>query len=215
MARKIKELLEKEIKYELRQKELALEKKQAEINALQSQINPHFLFNTLETIRMRSMLKKEFETANAIKLLAKLLKRSIRWENDLITIEEEISAIYDYLEIQKYRFGEKLKFEIEVDEDVKSTKIPKMTIQPLVENACVHGIENSKGEGRIVVKVLKEGDMIAIHVEDNGKGLEDDKITELLRSVKGLSSDKVSSVGLKMFLEDLNFFITKISALRY
>lgn len=80
MAQKIKELLEKEIKYELRQKELALEKKQAEINALQSQINPHFLFNTLETIRMRSMLKKEYETANAIKLLAKLLKRSIRWE---------------------------------------------------------------------------------------------------------------------------------------
>ncbi|WP_041727239.1 sensor histidine kinase [Caldicellulosiruptor bescii] len=209
MARKIKELLEKEIKYELRQKELALEKKQAEINALQSQINPHFLFNTLETIRMRSMLKKEFETANAIKLLAKLLKRSIRWENDLITIEEEISAIYDYLEIQKYRFGEKLKFEIEVDEDVKSTKIPKMTIQPLVENACVHGIENSKGEGRIVVKVLKEGDMIAIHVEDNGKGLEDDKITELLRSVKGLSSDKVSSVGLKNVFRRLELFYNK------
>jgi two-component system sensor histidine kinase YesM len=209
MARKIKELLEKEIKYELRQKELALEKKQAEINALQSQINPHFLFNTLETIHMRSMLKKEFETANAIKLLAKLLKRSIRWENDLITIEEEISAIYDYLEIQKYRFGEKLKFEIEVDEDVKSTKIPKMTIQPLVENACVHGIENSKGEGRIVVKVLKEGDMIAIHVEDNGIGLEDDKITELLRSVKGLSSDKVSSVGLKNVFRRLELFYNK------
>ncbi|WP_041741489.1 sensor histidine kinase [Caldicellulosiruptor kronotskyensis] len=209
MTQKIKELLEKEIKYELRQKELALEKKQAEINALQSQINPHFLFNTLETIRMRSMLKKEFETANAIKLLAKLLKRSIRWENDLITIEEEISAIYDYLEIQKYRFGEKLKFEIEVEEDVKSTKIPKMTIQPLVENACVHGVENSKGEGRIVVKVLKEGDMIAIHVEDNGIGLEDDKITELLRSVKGLSSDKVSSVGLKNVFRRLELFYNK------
>ncbi|AZT89461.1 sensor histidine kinase [Caldicellulosiruptor changbaiensis] len=209
MAQKIKELLEKEIKYELRQKELALEKKQAEINALQSQINPHFLFNTLETIRMRSMLKKEFETANAIKLLAKLLKRSIRWENDLITIEEEVSAIYDYLEIQKYRFGEKLKFEVEVEEDVKSTKIPKMTIQPLVENACVHGIENSKGEGRILVKVFKEGDMIAIHVEDNGKGLEDDKITELLRFVKGLSSDKASSVGLKNVFRRLELFYDK------
>lgn len=209
MAQKIKELLEKEIKYELRQKELALEKKQAEINALQSQINPHFLFNTLETIRMRSMLKKEFETANTIKLLAKLLKRSIRWENDLITIEEEISSIYDYLEIQKYRFGEKLKFEIDVEEDVKSIKIPKMTIQPLVENACVHGIENSKGEGRIVVKVFKECDVIAITIEDNGKGLEDNKITELLRSVKGLSSDKASSVGLKNVFRRLELFYDK------
>lgn len=209
MAQKIKQLLEKEIKYELKQKELALEKKQAEINALQSQINPHFLFNTLETIRMRSMLKREFETANAIKLLAKLLKRSIRWEYDLITIEEEISAIYDYLEIQKYRFGEKLKFEIEVEEDVKSTKIPKMTIQPLVENACVHGIENSKGEGRIVVKVFKEGDMISIHVEDNGKGMEDEKLAELLRSIKGLSSDKASSVGLKNVFRRLELFYDK------
>lgn len=209
MAQKIKELLEKEIKYELRQKELALEKKQAEINALQSQINPHFLFNTLETIRMRSMLKKKFETANAIKLLAKLLKRSIRWENDLITIEEEILAIYDYLEIQKYRFGEKLKFEVEVEEDVKSTKIPKMTIQPLVENACVHGIENSKGEGRIVVKVFKEGDMIVIRVEDNGKGMEDEKLAELLRSIKALSSDKTSSVGLKNVFRRLELFYDK------
>ncbi|BCS80302.1 sensor histidine kinase [Anaerocellum diazotrophicum] len=209
MAQKIKELLEKEIKYKLKQKELALEKKQAEINALQSQINPHFLFNTLETIRMRSMLKKEFETAKVIKLLAKLLKRSIRWGNDLITIEEEISAIYDYLEIQKYRFGEKLKFEIEVEEDVKSTKIPKMTIQPLVENACVHGIENSKGEGKVLVKVFKEGDMIAIHVEDNGKGLEDDKITELLRSIKGVSSDMASSVGLKNVFRRLELFYDK------
>ncbi|AEM72950.1 sensor histidine kinase [Caldicellulosiruptor acetigenus] len=209
MAQKIKELLEKEIKYELRQKELALEKKQAEINALQSQINPHFLFNTLETIRMRSMLKKEFETANTIKLLAKLLKRSIRWENDLITIEEEILAIYYYLEIQKYRFGEKLKFEVEVEEDVKSTKIPKMTIQPLVENACVHGIENSKGEGRIVIKVFKEGDMIVIRVEDNGKGMEDEKLTELLRSIKGLSSDKASSVGLKNVFRRLELFYDK------
>jgi len=209
MAQKIKELLEKEIKYELKQKELALEKKQAEINALQSQINPHFLFNTLETIRMRSMLKKEFETANAIKLLAKLLKRSIRWEYDLITIEEEVSAIYDYLEIQKYRFGEKLKFEVEVEEDIKSTKIPKMTIQPLVENACVHGVENSKGEGRIVVKVFKEGDMISIHVEDNGKGMEDEKLAELLRSIKGLSSDKASSVGLKNVFRRLELFYDK------
>ncbi|WAM36516.1 sensor histidine kinase [Caldicellulosiruptor acetigenus] len=209
MAQKIKELLEKEIKYELRQKELALEKKQAEINALQSQINPHFLFNTLETIRMRSMLKKEFETANAIKLLAKLLKRSIRWENDLITIEEEILAIYYYLEIQKYRFGEKLKFEVEVEEDIKSTKIPKMTIQPLVENACVHGIENSKGEGRIVVKVFKEGDMIVIRVEDNGKGMEDEKLAELLRAIKGLSSDKASSVGLKNVFRRLELFYDK------
>ncbi len=209
MAQKIKELLEKEIKYKLKQKELALEKKQAEINALQSQINPHFLFNTLETIRMRSMLKKEFETANAIKLLAKLLKRSIRWENDLITIEEEISTIYDYLEIQKYRFGEKLKFEIDVEEDVKSIKIPKMTIQPLVENACVHGIENTKGEGKVLVKVFKEGDMIAIHVEDNGKGLEDDKITELLRSIKGVSSDMASSVGLKNVFRRLELFYDK------
>ncbi|ADL43422.1 integral membrane sensor signal transduction histidine kinase [Caldicellulosiruptor obsidiansis OB47] len=209
MAQKIKELLEKEIKYELKQKELALEKKQAEINALQSQINPHFLFNTLETIRMRSMLKKEFETANAIKLLAKLLKRSIRWEYDLITIEEEVSAIYDYLEIQKYRFGEKLKFEVKVDENIKSTKIPKMTIQPLVENACVHGVENSKGEGRIVVKVFKEGDMISIHVEDNGKGMEDEKLAELLRSIKGLSSDKASSVGLKNVFRRLELFYDK------
>ncbi|WAM33665.1 sensor histidine kinase [Caldicellulosiruptor morganii] len=209
MAQKIKELLEKEIKYKLRQKELALEKKQAEINALQSQINPHFLFNTLETIRMRSMLKREFETANAIKLLAKLLKRSIRWENDLITIEEEISSIYDYLEIQKYRFGGKLKFEIDVQEDVKSIKIPKMTIQPLVENACVHGIENIKGEGKIVIKVFKEGDMIAITVEDNGKGLEDGMVTELLRSIKGLTSEKKNSVGLKNVFRRLELFYEK------
>lgn len=206
MARRIKELIEKEVKYELRQKELAIQKKQAEINALQSQINPHFLFNTLETIRMRSILKKELETANAIKLLAKLLKRSIKWNKDLITIEEELSAVKDYLEIQRYRFGEKLSYHIEAEEDILNAKIPKMTIQPIVENACVHGIENSKENGLVIVRITKEDGYIIIEGMDNGVGVEDSKLSQILNSIKHGDDVASGNVGLKNVYKRLELF---------
>ncbi|MEZ0537065.1 sensor histidine kinase [Caldicellulosiruptoraceae bacterium PP1] len=205
MALQIKDLLEREIKYKLKEKELIIEKKQAEINALQNQINPHFLFNTLETIRMRSILKKEIETANAIKLLAKILKRVIRWERDLIQISEEIAAVKDYLEIQKYRFGDKLEFNIFVEEKAMKAKIPKMTLQPLVENSCVHGLENSKDKGIVTIDIYENGNNIYIISKDNGIGIEEQYLYKLIDDIKN-NNNNGQNIGLKNIYKRLNLF---------
>ncbi|HLR74053.1 MAG TPA: histidine kinase, partial [Virgibacillus sp.] len=105
MSKKIKELINDVYISHIRKKDLELQRKQSQINALQSQINPHFLFNVLETIRMRSILKKEDETAEIIEDMAKLLRNSINWGKDWVTVKEEVELIQSFLEIQQYRFG--------------------------------------------------------------------------------------------------------------
>uniref|UniRef100_A0A7C5Z9I5 Sensor histidine kinase n=1 Tax=Caldicellulosiruptor owensensis TaxID=55205 RepID=A0A7C5Z9I5_9FIRM len=195
MTIRLKELIEKEMLSEIQKKTLEVEKKQAEINALQSQINPHFLFNTLDSIRMRSVLKNELETAEIIKYLTRTLRRLIYWGNDITTVQEEINFVEDFLKIQQYRFGEKLAYEIFVEEDAKNCLIPKMTIQPLVENACIHGIEEKEGNGRIVIRVKKEGIKLVIEVVDNGVGMNEKKLEELYANINNPLYDK--SIGLK------------------
>ena len=195
MTVRLKELIEKEMLSEIQKKTLEVEKKQAEINALQSQINPHFLFNTLDSIRMRSVLKNELETAEIIKYLTRTLRRLIYWGNDITTVQEEINFVEDFLKIQQYRFGEKLTYEIFVEEDAKNCLIPKMTIQPLVENACIHGIEKKEDSGRVTVRVKKEGVKLMIEVSDNGIGMDEKKLEELYANLNNPLYDK--SIGLK------------------
>lgn len=195
MTARLKELIEKEMLSEIQKKTLEVEKKQAEINALQSQINPHFLFNTLDSIRMRSVLKNELETAEIIKYLTRTLRRLIYWGNDITTVQEEINFVEDFLKIQQYRFGEKLTYEILVEEDAKNCLIPKMTIQPLVENACIHGIEEKEDNGRVIVRVRKEEIKLLIEVSDNGIGMDERKLEELYANLNNPMYDK--SIGLK------------------
>ncbi|MEZ0536456.1 sensor histidine kinase [Caldicellulosiruptoraceae bacterium PP1] len=205
MSKKIKELIEKEMLAKIQRQNLEIERKQAEINALQSQINPHFLFNTLESIRMRSIIKNEKETAEIIKYLTKTLRRLIYWGNDVITIEDELKFIDEFLRIQNYRLGEKLTFEIYADEDVKNLRIPKMTIQPLVENSCIHGIEEVEGNGYVKVKVYKDADKLLITVEDNGRGMKEEEIKTLFDNIYCEKNDS-KSIGLKNVYRRLQLF---------
>ncbi|ABP68260.1 integral membrane sensor signal transduction histidine kinase [Caldicellulosiruptor saccharolyticus DSM 8903] len=195
MTIKLKELIEKEMLSEIQRKTLEIEKKQAELNALQSQINPHFLFNTLDSIRMRSVLKNELETAEIIKYLTRTLRRLIYWGNDITTVEEEIGFVEDFLKIQKYRLGEKLAYRIYVDEVARNCLIPKMTIQPLVENACIHGIEEIEGNGEIIIEVKKEEAYLIIKVEDNGIGMDEEKLSQLYENLSNNTYEK--NIGLK------------------
>ena len=170
MANKIDSLINDGYKLEIEQNRLLVARQQAELDALQSQVNPHFLFNVLESIRMKSHIKGEHETASVVKKLSKAFRRIASWDDDLVSIEQEIAFTRDYLEIQQYRFGDTMSSTITVDSDVRDVLIPKMTIQCLVENACVHGIEQSKDDGHVEVSVARNGDGIVIRVSDNGIG---------------------------------------------
>lgn len=164
--------------------EAEIQKTKAEIMALQSQVNPHFLYNTLNTVRLRSVLKGELETAEIIKYMSKLFRRFLSFKEDLITIREEIELTKDFLEIQKYRYGDKLNYVINVDENALCYKIPKMCIQTLVENSSVHGIEMIDGIGVINISIKFNEDELFCKIIDNGIGIEKEKLQQIQEALK-------------------------------
>jgi two-component system sensor histidine kinase YesM len=206
MALKIKKLIQDVYEADIQKKNLELERKQAELNALQSQINPHFLFNTLESIRIRSLMKNETETADIVKSLSKTFRRMLVWGNDLITVRSEIEYIKDYLQIQKYRFSEKLSYEIFVPDDVLENKISKMAIQPFIENSCVHGIEGKIGNGQIALTVKKVEDKLEILIEDNGCGIPSEKLDEIRNSLIETGNLKGANIGIRNVCNRLKLF---------
>jgi two-component system sensor histidine kinase YesM len=190
-----------------------LERRQAEINALQSQINPHFLYNLLESIRMRSVLKKEAETARIIKYVSRMFRRLLMWDDEMITIKEELNYIEEFLEVQKYRFGDKLTYDISVDNAVNGIKIPKMIYQPIVENACKHGLEKTKNGGYVSVSVKLSDNSIICNICDNGVGISAERLRVVNGDLHGESSGN-ESIGIKNVYKRLNLIYGDKSQLK-
>ena len=180
-------------KDKLRKQESDLARKNAELLALQSQINPHFLFNALESIRMHSILKGEDETAEMVQRLAVMERQNVEWTEDAVTIEDEEKFIEAYLELQSYRFGDRISFDIDIDEDCKNILIPKLTLVTFVENACVHGIESKSAQGWIFVRVAKDSDTLTIEVEDTGDGMEDNEANALQHKMNYVTIDMIKN----------------------
>ncbi|RKP51727.1 sensor histidine kinase [Cohnella endophytica] len=176
MTLQVKSLIDDVYLADIQKKTLELERRQAQLNALQSQINPHFLFNALETIRMRSVIKNESETAKIIHNMAKIFRTSLTWSKDRVTVNEEMEFIVCFLEIQKYRFEDRLDYHLDIDPDVRTCIIPKMMFLPFVENASIHGIELLKSGGRIDVRIEREADDLIFSIRDNGIGMEEEKV---------------------------------------
>jgi len=189
MTLQIKSLIDDVYKADIHRKNLELERRKAQLNALQSQINPHFLFNALETIRMRSLIKNETETAKIIQNMARLLRSSLTWHKDRITVEEELEFIHCFLEIQQYRFGDRLSYRLDVDPAALKVVIPKMVFLPIVENASIHGIEPMKDGGKIDIGIRLTFNYLEFSVRDNGAGMKPEqvrRIYEYLEKDEGL-----------------------------
>ncbi len=159
-------------------------KKQAELNALNTQVNPHFMYNTLECICMRSLLKGEKETAEIVRCLSVLLRQMSKWDQDVVTIEEELAFVEKYLAIQKYRFAEKIAYEVRGEDGAKDFIIPKLTLVSFVENACVHGIEESIESGDVSVAAKVENDQVLIVVKDTGCGMDEDTLDKIRKEIE-------------------------------
>ncbi len=205
MIRKMQMLIYDVYQSNIQKKNLQIERKQAQVNALQSQINPRFLFNSLETIRMRSVLKNETETADIIKSLSKTFRQLLHWSSDLVSIEEEIGFIEDFLKIQKYRFGDRFHYAIKLDDSARLLSIPKMTIQPFIENACVHGIEKSKNHGVLEIEIESKDSFVQIQVSDNGKGMDKNTLDTLMENLKNEGYEG-KSIGIKNVYARLKLF---------
>ncbi len=184
MALRIKELVEVVFKNKEREQGLEIAKREAELKALQSQLNPHFVFNALESIRMHSILKQETETARILESFAILMRKNIQWNRDFVTIEDECDNVRRYLEIQKYRFGDRLEFYLHVQEECKQRLIPKFAIITFVENACVHGIEKSVEGGSVTVVVSEDEKDLFFEIMDEGSGMEQEELRHLSELVE-------------------------------
>jgi Predicted signal transduction protein with a C-terminal ATPase domain len=193
MVLRIKELIEVVFKRDAEKQRLELSKKQAELKALQSQVNPHFMFNTLESIRMRSLIKGEDETAGIIENLSILLRKTINWGEDYITIEDEMMFVENYLQIQKYRFGDKLSFSFYVMDECKEIKIPKLSILSFVENACVHGVEEVSHNACISIAAFKDNSDLIIEISDTGNGIEKKQLEEIRNKLINADIDMLNN----------------------
>lgn len=191
MAARQNELVQTVYKEKLKERETDIARQNAELLALHSQINPHFLFNALESIRMQSFLKKEYETAHMVEMLAVMERQNVDWGNDDVTVREEVGFVQAYLELQKYRFGDRMSFRIEVEDSCRMYLIPKLSLVTFVENACVHGIESKPAPGWVFVRVfLHQGDL-CLEVEDTGVGIAEEMLEQMRKAVEDLSIEKI------------------------
>lgn len=199
MVKRTNELIQTVYKNKLKEQEILVGRKNAELLALQSQINPHFLFNALESIRMRSILKKEEETADMVEKLAIMQRQYVDWGNDSVRIEQELEFVKAYLSLQKYRFGERLNYNLEVEDECMGLQIPKLTVVTFVENACVHGIESKASPGWIFVRIYQKKEELWIEIEDTGSGMEETQIHKIEEDMQNVDIEMLKnkkSVGM-------------------
>ena len=155
--------------------------KETEFKALQAQINPHFLYNTLESINWLAKGNGQTQISKMVEALGYLLRNSISLKKPLITIEEELNIVKSYIIIQKYRFEERLEFTIEVDSAVLGIEIPKLTVQPLVENAIHYALEPMIDPCKIRIYSIVTNEEFQLIIEDNGPGMDPDILEKLKR----------------------------------
>ena len=167
--------------------------KETQLKMLQMQINPHFLYNTLDTINWTARVNGQDDIAQMTQSLGNLLRTSISSKDDIITVEQERELLNDYITIQKFRYEERLNININIDSRFNQCRIPKLTLQPIVENAIKYTVEKIVGECCITVGAKQQGNNLFIYVKDNGEGVPEN-IIELLES--GSMPVKNTGVGL-------------------
>ncbi|GAF65474.1 histidine kinase [Bacillus sp. TS-2] len=196
MVRNINGLIEQV--QETTEQKNTLEQKQNEmkLRLLASQINPHFLFNTLESIRMKAHMQGQKEIASIVKMLGKLMRKSIEVSGSKISLQDELEMITCYLEIQTFRYEQRLQYSIEVDESLEDWSIQPLLIQPLVENAVIHGLEDKEEGGFVTIKVTATGNNVLIAVQDDGIGMSNEKINEIKQTLNK-EEDESARIGLR------------------
>lgn len=197
MVKNIKQLLNEV--YESNRQKTLLERKQSEIKfkMLASQMNPHFVFNALESIRMKAHIRGEQEIARAVKLLGKLIRNSIEVGSRNVNLISEIEVVRSYLEIQKFRHGDRLNYFIEIDPQTKQIPIPPLIIQPLVENAVIHGVEKNESGGSVYVKTRLCKNGLLVEVTDNGIGISEERQQKIFKALNEQEEKEGMRIGLR------------------
>lgn len=202
----IKKLIDEVYIKELEQKKLIVEQKDAQFKMLASQINPHFLYNTLETIRMRAFCNGDKELADIVKKLGKIMRRNLEVTNNVVSLKSELEMIEGYLDIQSLRFKGKVEYKFEIEVEIEKYKILPLLLQPIVENAFKHGLEASTSIGEIKISIYDEVGYLIIEVSDNGVGIDKERLDFINEKLESYKNNNSKSIGISNVNERIKMF---------
>ena len=177
----------------------------SETKLLQAQINPHFLYNTLDSIAWMCERGKNADAVQMVHALARLFRISISRGHELIPIEKELQHAEAYLQIQKYRYKNQFTYHFTVDESCTQYLCNKITLQPIIENAIYHGLDRMVDEGRILIRIYSEGEDVVFRVEDNGVGMSEEQCRSILHKEPGDNS----GIGIKNVNDRIKIYFGK------
>jgi len=175
---------------------LNLKQQQAELKALQAQINPHFLFNTLEAIRMVAMLEGSKTSSKMTFHLSKLFRYSLE-SKDIVPLYTEIEYVKQYLTLMQFKHPDKLEVQFHLAEEVEQTPVQKLILQPIIENYFVHGFKKDRTDNLLTISGVKLGEKIEIRIDDNGKGMSEEKLSQIVHHINCEEGDEMKSIGLR------------------
>ncbi|MBO5474654.1 MAG: sensor histidine kinase [Lachnospiraceae bacterium] len=198
MVLDIKELIDKNYVMSLKEKE-------SELLALQAQINPHFLYNTLDSLYWRAMDGDNEDLAEDIYTLSQLFRMVLGQGQSIISVSQEIELVRCYLQIQKMRFTARLEYEIDVEEEIQNCRIPKLILQPFVENAIVHGLENQQDAGSVTVTGRRREGYLEFRIQDTGVGMSREQIDAIwdMGDTREYASQRIGRYAIKNVRERL------------
>ncbi|XEC93356.1 sensor histidine kinase [Paenibacillus tarimensis] len=191
MVYNIKELMEEVQRSNEQKNQLQLNQNEMKLKMLASQINPHFLYNALESIRMKAHINGEREIAQTVKLLGRLMRKNLEISGKKILLEEEIEIVRCYLAIQKFRHGDRLDFELNLDPGTEKISLPPLIVQPIVENAVIHGLERKPEGGKVKVDVSFADNGVRIKVSDDGIGLTQERLKAVMASLQNHEATRI------------------------
>ena len=200
MTTEIKHLMEQNV-------EDQRQKRKSELMALQAQINPHFLYNTLDSIIWMAEWGKNKEVVLMTSSLAKLLRQSISNQNELVKVEDEVEYTRSYLTIQKMRYKDKLEYDILVEPEILNYKVAKLILQPLVENAIYHGIKYKEGKGKVLIEGFLRDDELILRITDDGIGMTEEQMSHLFE--KRETDTRRNSVGVRNVHDRIGLYYGK------
>ena len=180
-------------------------KKDAELEALQYQITPHFMYNTLNSIKCYALIHGQKEIATVIEDFVELLQTCIRKKGAFLTVAEEVQVLENYIHLQDFRNGENYQVEYKIEWEAQQCKIPRLILQPLVENAIIHGLDLKNDQKRLTIEAYTSGSRLYLKITDNGRGMTEEQIEELLKK-KGKKTKGLTAVGIPNIQDRLNLY---------
>ena len=205
MAGKLQDLIAAVKTAEKQKSEMQLQQKDIQFKMLVSQINPHFLFNTLESIRMSALVEGARESAEMVKLLGKLLRSSIEINSVEILLKDEIATAESYLKIQSFRYGKRLQYNIDMDAVSNGYKVIPYILQPIVENSIIHGMEEQRQKTSIALKAYFQENQLVLEVADDGVGMTQEKLQELRQRLEVPLGSTATHIGLRNVHQRIRF----------